>query len=301
MTCGSTPRSAAWRDELLLLGAEDGRLLLADRVAERVGLGAGEAAERDRGGHDVLLVDEDPVRLVEVRLEQRVEVGDRLLAVLAADVGRDVVHRARAVERDHRREVVDRRRAQLADVAAHARRLELEDAGRLARCQQLEGRRVVERDRVEVDLDRRGSRGRGRPPGAGSSGSTGPRKSNLSRPSASIACISYWVISASEFVAFWSGMSSVSGSRLMTTPAACVDALRATPSSWRAKSDDPLDRRVARRPCSRELGRGLERLVEPDPELVRDRLGDPVDLAVASGRAPARRRGSRPGRASCRR
>ena len=45
-----------------------------------------------------------------------------------------------------------------------------------------------------------------------------PRKSNFSSPSASIACISYCVISESEFVAFWRGMSSVSGSRLMTTP-----------------------------------------------------------------------------------
>ena len=31
-------------------------------------------------------------------------------------------------------------------------------------------------------------------------------------------------------------MSSVSGSRLMTTPAAWVEAFRATPSRWRAKS-----------------------------------------------------------------
>ena len=46
-----------------------------------------------------------------------------------------------------------------------------------------------------------------------------------------MACISYWVMSPSEFVARWSGMSSVSGSRLMTTPAAWVEALRATPSS----------------------------------------------------------------------
>ena len=52
-------------------------------------------------------------------------------------------------------------------------------------------------------------------------------------------CISNWVISASELVACWSGMSSVSGSRLMTTPAACVEALRATPSSWRA---NPISR-----------------------------------------------------------
>ncbi len=66
------------RDELLLLGAQDRRLLLADGVAERVRLGAGEPAEGDRGGHDVLLVDEDPVGLLEVRLEQRVEVGHGL-------------------------------------------------------------------------------------------------------------------------------------------------------------------------------------------------------------------------------
>ena len=93
-----------------------------------------------------------------------------------------------------------------------------------------------------------------------------PRKSNFSRPSASIACISYWVISASEFVAFWSGMSSVSGSRLMTTPAAWVEALRATPSSWRAKS---MIRLTAGSPStiSRSAGADCERLVELDAEL----------------------------------
>ena len=108
-------------DELLLLRPQDRRLLLADRVPERVRLRPGEAAEGDRGGHDVLLVDEDPVGLLQVRLEQRVEVGDLLLAVLPADVGRDVVHRARPVEGDHRGQVEDRGRAQLADVSPHPR------------------------------------------------------------------------------------------------------------------------------------------------------------------------------------
>ncbi len=54
-------------------------------------------------------------------------------------------------EGDHGRQVVDRGRPELLDVAAHARRLELEDAGRLARGQQLEGLGVVERDGLEVD------------------------------------------------------------------------------------------------------------------------------------------------------
>ncbi len=80
------------------------------------------------------------------------EVDDRLLAVLAPDVGRDVVHRPGAVERHHGRQVEDRRRLQLPDVAAHARGLELEHARRLARGQQLERLRVVERDVVQVHL-----------------------------------------------------------------------------------------------------------------------------------------------------
>ncbi len=42
---------------------------------------------------------------------------------------------------------------------------------------------------------------------------------------------------------------------------------------------DPLDRRVALDQAA-ELRRRRDRLVELDPELVRDRLGDPVDLAV---------------------
>ena len=95
-----------------------------------------------------------------------------------------------------------------------------------------------------------------------------------------MACISYWVMSESEFVAFWSGMSSVSGSREMTTPAACVEALRATPSSCLAKSIIRLTPGSASY-CSRSCGARLERLLELDPELVRDGLGDPVDLAVA--------------------
>ena len=95
-----------------------------------------------------------------------------------------------------------------------------------------------------------------------------------------MACISYWVMSESEFVAFWSGMSSVSGSREMTTPAACVEALRATPSSCFAKSMTRLTAGIGVVLLA-QRGRALQRVLELDPELVRDRLGDPVDLAVA--------------------
>ena len=150
---GRHPALGRALDEGPLHRAQHVALLLADRIAQHVRLGPREPAEGHGGGHDVLLVHEDPVRPVEERLQQRVEVLDRLLAMLAPDVGRDVVHRARAVERHHGREVEHGRGLELPDVAAHARGLELEDARRLARREQLERLRVVQRDVVQVHRD----------------------------------------------------------------------------------------------------------------------------------------------------
>ena len=127
--------------------------LLADRVAEHVGLGEREAGERLRHGHDVLLVDHDAVRLLQHRLERGVGVRHRLLAVLAADVRRDVVHRPRAEERDHGHDVLDPVRLQLADVAAHPGGFQLEHAGRFAGAEEVEGLLVVERNVLTPDLD----------------------------------------------------------------------------------------------------------------------------------------------------
>ena len=81
------------------------------------------------------------------------QVGDRLLAVLAANVGRNVRHRARSVEGDHRCKVIDAGRSQLLDVPAHARRLELENSGRLTRGEQGEGLCVIKRNFVQVNLN----------------------------------------------------------------------------------------------------------------------------------------------------
>ena len=69
---------------------------------------------------------------------------------LAARVGRDLVHRARAVQRDERDEVVELRRADLAQRLLHALGLELEHADRVAAGEHLVGLRVVERQRRHV-------------------------------------------------------------------------------------------------------------------------------------------------------
>ncbi len=189
-------------------------------------------------------------------------------------------------EGDHGGQVVDRGRPQLLDVAAHAR------ATRAGRRRSSRPRRAARRS----SRRRAGCASRSmRSPRCSAIRSTAwrrmvrlerPRKSNLSRPSASTPCISYWVISASELVARWSGMSSVSGSRLMTTPAAWVEALRATPSSWWARSIEAGHLRI-RLVRSLSCGRRLERLLELDAQLVRDRLGDAVHLAVAQAQHAA--------------
>ena len=286
MTCGATPRSAAWVDELLLHRPQDGRLLLADRVAQRVRLGTREAAQGDGRGHDVLLVDEDPVRPVQEGLQQRVEVarpapgracaGCRPGCCPSGPGGRappwprgrrPMWAAARGCSGACPRTRAGTRRSSRPTPAARTswRRRAGCCRGRplTPRCSLIRStalRRIVRLDR--------------------------PRKSNLSRPSASMPCISYWVMSASELVAFWSGISSVSGSREMTTPAAWVDALRATPSSCWA---NPISLPICGSPSciSLSCGRQLQRLGELDAQLVGHGLRDPVHVAVAHAHDPA--------------
>ena len=80
-------------DELLpLLGHLLG-LLLPHRPAQQVGAAEAVAGQDLGDEHDLLLVDDDPVGVLEDRLELREVVGDRLLAVLALD---EVVDHPRA-------------------------------------------------------------------------------------------------------------------------------------------------------------------------------------------------------------
>ena len=67
-------------------------------------------------------------------------------------VDRDVRHRPGPVERDERDQVVELRRLHLAQRLAHARRLELEDAGRVAAREHRVRLGVVDRDVVEREL-----------------------------------------------------------------------------------------------------------------------------------------------------
>jgi hypothetical protein len=142
-------------DELLALRHHDLALLLADRLAQEVGLGQRVARDDLRDAHDLFLVDEDPERLGKDRLELRQRVGHAAGAAAPAHVvlDRARVERARPVERVESREVGEDARLGPAQEVPHTARIELEDAGGLAGAEELVGRLVVQGDVVEVQRD----------------------------------------------------------------------------------------------------------------------------------------------------
>ena len=81
------------------------------------------------------------------------EIFRRFLAVLAGDIFRDRIHRARAIERDKRDEIVDVVRAHLAQQIAHALTFELEHAHAVAARQHLVRGFVLELDVLGVEND----------------------------------------------------------------------------------------------------------------------------------------------------
>ena len=271
--------------ELRLVLAEDILLLLADRVAEVVRLRTGVVRHRDGGGHDVLLVDEDPVRVLQRRLEGGVEVGDRLLAVLAADVGGNVRHRPRAEEGDHGGQVADFGRLELLDVSAHPRALQLEDAHRVAAAEQLEGLRVIQWQIVDVELDR----------------PMRPYQLDGLRQDCQVDEAQEVELQQAERLA---GVHLELGHRGL----AIGRALERHDLGQRVSADDDprgMGRGVPRHPfqllCDRDqlvdpivpghqlpqLRRGFDGAVEADVQLVRYRLRDPVGLAVGQAHRPA--------------
>ena len=82
-----------------------------------------------------------------------VHVVGRFLAELARAIGRDVRHRAGAVERDERDDVLEPVGAHLDQRLAHPRAFHLEHADRFAAPEHFVGALVVERDGAEIDVD----------------------------------------------------------------------------------------------------------------------------------------------------
>ena len=126
--------------------------LLAHRAAEHVGAAEGVAGDDAGGFHHLFLVDQDAVGLLGDLLEERVRVFDEAGVVLALDVVRDELHRARTVERDERDDLVDLGDVELAAERLHAAGFELEHADGLRLIEEGEGLGVVEADFLDVEV-----------------------------------------------------------------------------------------------------------------------------------------------------
>ena len=138
---------------------DDLLLLLADRLDAGVGAGQLDAAQAVEDAHDLFLKDHDAVGLAQDFLHDRVRVGRLLAAVLAVDVGvhHAAAERAGAVQGRAGDDVADVVRLHALEQLADAVGFELEHALGVAALQQGEGRRVVERQLVQVDAVRRAS------------------------------------------------------------------------------------------------------------------------------------------------
>ena len=138
-------------DELHLHPGHDVFLLLPHGPAENIRFSEAEAAQVRRDAHHLLLVDDDPISLLQDRGQQGMEIFDRLPPELAVDVGVDILHRAGPVEGVHGDQVLDAVGLQLAEIFLHPLALELEDPHGIAVAKDLVGGGIVQGDLVDVD------------------------------------------------------------------------------------------------------------------------------------------------------
>ncbi len=102
--------------------------------------------------HHLLLVHQHAVGVFEGVFHRRVDVGDGSAAVFALDEVLDPLHGTGAVEGDHGDDVVEHGGFEVAEVALHAGRFQLEHAGGVAGAEQLEGLGVVQRKAGDIDV-----------------------------------------------------------------------------------------------------------------------------------------------------
>ena len=134
---------------LLHLGAD----LLAHRPAQQVGVAERIARHHLRDLHHLFLIDDDAERLLQNRLENRMQVLRLFIAVLARAIGRDIRHRARAIQRHQRDDVLEAVRPHVDQRPPHALAFHLEHADHIAARQHLVAGSIIHRQRRQVDIE----------------------------------------------------------------------------------------------------------------------------------------------------
>ena len=115
--CVSFPDGAL--DEHLLILCELILFLLGDGLAHAVRLSQAEAAHHLNDLHDLLLIDHDAIRVLQDRFQAGVRIMHQRRVFPAAQIFRDILHRAGAKQRDGGRDVFKGARLDLADQVFH--------------------------------------------------------------------------------------------------------------------------------------------------------------------------------------
>ena len=127
-------------------------LLLAHRAAQQVGSAQRVAAHELRGLHHLFLVHKDAVGLRQHFLQQFVRIGDGLFAMLAGTEARNVLHGAGAEHRIECDEVLQSRGLGIAQHGLHAAAFKLEHRFGEALGKQLVHARIVQRERLVLEV-----------------------------------------------------------------------------------------------------------------------------------------------------
>ena len=127
-------------------------LFLAHGPAKNVGLAQSVPGQEVGHGHDLLLVDDDAVGLLEDGYQIGMGIGHWLTAVFAVHEVGDEVHRPRPVEGHQGDDLFEALGFEPDQEFLHARRLQLEDAGGVAPTQEFEGGGVVQGGAADVKV-----------------------------------------------------------------------------------------------------------------------------------------------------
>ena len=140
-------------EELDLLSGHYLRLLLAHRPPEDVRLTEGKPRHLPGDLHDLLLVHDHPVGLLEDRLELRQRIHDRLAPALGIAELVDELHGSRAVQGVQGDQVRNGFRPGPLEHVLHPLTLELEHAGAAPLAEEAEGLGIVLRDPTGLEMD----------------------------------------------------------------------------------------------------------------------------------------------------
>ena len=130
-------------DEVLTLRLHDLELLFTHGAADVISLAEAEAGQLAADLHDLLLIDDNAVRDIDDVRHLRRLIGHMGRVLAVAQIGRNGVHRAGAVERDQCDNVLEVFRAHADKHLRHARGFKLEDTLGLALCQHRVGVGIV--------------------------------------------------------------------------------------------------------------------------------------------------------------